>query len=194
MHLIAPGDGVLWSWEVLTLVDNHADDHDKLLLNILGLVSEDDALTINDELQGDEVVLECSVGIILSADNLIRHWIGGAFEALDEVHVLIDRLLDQLTDLVGHECGGTFEECLGLILVEVLQLLSEDVHGTFVPVRAEKSLNLAHLLVLVHPELLKGLWLLSWLWKVDEGVVLVVLPELHELEGSLRANAEVLTH
>ena len=194
VHLITPGDSVLWSWEILTLIDNHTYDHDELLLNILRLVSEDDALTINNEFQGDEVVLECSVSIILSADNLIRNWIGILFEALDESHILINRLLDQLTDLVGHECGGTFEEGLGLILVEVLQLLSEDVHGTFVPVRAEKSLNLAHLLVLVHPELLEGLWLLSWLWKVDKGVVLVVLPELHELECSLRANAEVLTH
>lgn len=194
MHLITPGDSVLWSWEVHTLVDNHTDDHDELLLNILGLVSEDDALTINDKFQGDEVVLECSVSIVLSLDNIIWDWIGRLFEALDEVHVLIDRLLDQLTDLVGHQCGGTLEECLGLILVEVLKLFSEDVDGTLVPVRAEKSLDLAHLLVLVHPELLEGLWLLSWLREVDEGVVLVVLPELHELEGGLRANAEVLTH
>ena len=196
MHLIAPSDSVLWSWEILTLIDNHTYDHDELLLNILGLVCEDDSLTINNEFKGDEVVLECSVSIILSANNLIRYWIGILFEALDESHVLIDRLLDQLTNLVGHECGGTLEERLGLILVEVLKLLSEDVDGALGPVLVELGPNDVNLILLLLLELLKGDWLVFKLRNVDQQGVAVVLlsPDVHKLEGGLGANAEVLRH
>jgi len=55
-------------------------------------------------------------------------------------------------------------------------------------------LNSLHLSVLILGELPEDHGLLSGLRKSDEEVVFVILPESHELECGMRANAKILTH
>jgi hypothetical protein len=103
-------------------------------------------------------------------------------------------LLDELSDLVGHKSSSRLKEGLCLIFIEVLKLLSEDVYGALVPVGAEKSLDLGALSFLSTEEVHQRDWILSWLWDVYKVVGVVVLPEFHELQSSLRADAKVLAH
>ena len=103
-------------------------------------------------------------------------------------------MLDELSDLVGHQSGGGFEESLSLVLVEVLELLSEDINSALVPVRGKESFDVGHLLNLLALEVLEGVTLRSSSGNINELLILIVLPELHELESGLRADAEVFAH
>lgn len=113
MHLVTSGDGVLWSWEVATLLHNLINNLLKLLLNLFNWGIKQDFLAStalvslisiwNTKLKGDEVIFERSIGIILSLDDIIWLWISWEFVSLNELHIGVDRLLNEFSDLVSHE-------------------------------------------------------------------------------------------
>jgi hypothetical protein len=50
-------------------------------------------------------------------------------EALEEFNVVIDRLGGQITNLVGHQGCNGIEEGLCLVLIKVLELLTQDLNS-----------------------------------------------------------------
>lgn len=63
-------------------------------------------------------------------------------------------MLDELSNLIGHQGGSGLEESSLLILVEVILLLSQDIGGRLSPVGDQKRLDALHLTILVRDEVL----------------------------------------
>lgn len=196
MLLITALNCVLWSWQISTLVDNMINNNFQFVLYISQRYSKLDnvVLLVDVQFNSNKVILVWWVSIILSLNDLLRRRIGIIFKSLDEIHILIDRLLDQLTNLICHQSCSRFKESLSLIFVKIFKLFSQYIDCTLVPVSAQKSLNLLHLNFLMIHKLIKLLRLRSWFWKIDKEVSFIITPQFHELKSCLWADAEIFTH
>jgi len=106
MHLVTSGNCVFWARKIAALLNDHVDDVFELLLDCLKWIVENDFGSFNFELQSDEIVLEWGFWIVLTFNNLIWVRIGWELVSLDEVNVGVDRLFDQLSDLVSHQSSN----------------------------------------------------------------------------------------
>jgi hypothetical protein len=70
VHLVATGYCVLRSWEVVALLHDRDNNFFKLSLDIIKRVLEVDFLAINLEGERNEVVLEGSIRVIFSLQDL----------------------------------------------------------------------------------------------------------------------------
>jgi hypothetical protein len=98
MHLVTSGNCVLWSWEIATLLHNKINNLLKLVLNVFNWIIENNSwatilrlvvliIFLDAQLKCNKVVLERSVSIVLSHDNLIWAWVRFVLVSLDELYI-----------------------------------------------------------------------------------------------------------
>lgn len=102
---VAALNSVLRSRQVPALKHNVVNNDFELVLNLGERHLELDLVLglVDVKLDSDEVVFIWGVSVIFPLDDLARSWILWLLEPLNEINVLVKGLLDEFTNLVGHQ-------------------------------------------------------------------------------------------
>ena len=198
VQLVRVGDLSVRSGDVVDGLDHLGDDLDELIADLIKRLLEADLSAVHLEFESQECPFELVVGSVLTADDLLRQRVVTIIfaEAAEELNILIDRVGCELACLVTHQGCHRVKECLGLVPVQVLELIPEDVDGAVLPLTVEDVAHLVNLLALPLNEVVKVDRVVLGFQQVHEQsvVVLFLAPHAEELERGLRADAKGLTH
>ena len=186
------------TWDVIDSLHHECHNLNEVFLHCLGWLLELDRGSLDVKRYCEETLLKLVIWAIVTPDDLLwrRVLAVGFAEATEELYILVDRVCAELTSLVAHESGDGVKECLGLVSVQVLKLLTQDINGAVLPVLVQEVADALDLRCLVLSEDLETDRLVFRLEQVDKEsvVVLVIAPDSEKLEGCLGANAEGLAH
>lgn len=118
------------------------------------------------------------------------------FKPSEEFQIALQGIVDQLTQLVGHNGVDGSEEHTNFLLVlgEGLQFLPDVVYDILNPFVSEAVPNLSDLFLLLFYEVQQVYWLAAFFVEAEKQEVLVLPPFLRYLEDTLRQQEQVVSH
>ena len=155
MSLLRVAEAQVGSGNLVNFLDHEGDDTDKVLENLHLVFSELDSFFILLKLEGDESGFKGFIRAVFTLDDLLGRWVSPFrfLETTVEFDVFGDGTGDKVADLVTHESSNGVAEVLGLVLVKVVEFLSQDVSSTFAPFGSEQGTDVVSLSLLQAVEL-----------------------------------------